>query len=218
VVDLNLATVVGNIGVPNFGTYMESAPSTVDGEIIVGSSVNTKGAGGSHGAIVVNDALLSQAVSAANSAAAFFKGLPFTPAVQVQFPANGNIHGNWTITGAPGLNVIDVSNFTLDGGNLTLTGPAGTAFVINDSGDFNLHTGNITVSGGVLPLDVVYNITNPSARVVTMVPTTGVGILLAPNNSINSMDSSTFTGEIIGGFEKTITLMSGTHVKNPCKQ
>jgi len=50
-----------------------------------------------------------------------------------------------------------------------------------------------------------------------MVPTTGVGILLAPNNTINSMDSSAFTGEVIGGYGHTITLMSGTRVHNPCE-
>jgi hypothetical protein len=49
-----------------------------------------------------------------------------------------------------------------------------------------------------------------------VVPTTGVGILLASNNTINSMDSSTFTGEVIGGLNKTITLMSGTKMQNPC--
>ncbi|HEY2906001.1 MAG TPA: hypothetical protein VGJ29_08870 [Vicinamibacterales bacterium] len=103
-------------------------------------------------------------------------------------------------------------------GTLTLTGPAGTAFVINDSGNFNLHSGNIKVAGGVGPLDVVYNITNPKATVTTMVPTSAVGILLAPDNAINAMDSATFTGEIIGGFQKTIVLMSGSHMTNPCLQ
>jgi len=33
-----------------------------------------------------------------------------------------------------------------------------------------------------------------------MVLTTGVGVLLAPNNNINSMDSSSYSGEIIGGY------------------
>ena len=101
---------------------------------------------------------------------------------------------------------------------MTLTGPAGTAFVINDSGNFNLHSGNIKVGGDVGPLDVVYNITNPRASVKTMVPTTAVGVLLAPDNAINAMDSAAFMGEIIGGFEKTIVLMSGTRVTNPCQQ
>jgi hypothetical protein len=140
--------------------------------------------------------------------------------VQAQFPASGQITGNLTVTGTVGLNVVNLSNFQLNNGSgsLTLTGPAGTAFVINDFGNFDLHTGNIRVAGGLGPFDVVYNIVNPKATVKTMVPTTAVGILLAPDNAINTMDSASFTGEIIGAFEKTILLMSGSKVTNPCIQ
>lgn len=219
-VNINLGFVTGNVGAPNTGSVQESAPSSVSGEWIVGSQVNTSGVQGQHGAIVANDSLLSQAVHDANTAATYFAGLPITQSVQQQFPSNGQITTSLTITGAPGINVVDLSNFELNNGSgtLTFTGPQGTSFVINDSGSFNLHAGNIAVSGGVGPLDVMWNITNPSASVVTMVPTTAVGILLAPDNNINSMDSSTYTGEVIGGFDKTITLMSGTHVVNPCQQ
>ena len=59
--------------------------------------------------------------------------------------------------------------------------------------------GNIEAAGGIGPLDVVYNITNANATVTTMVPTTAVGILVAPNNNINTMDSASLTGEVIGG-------------------
>ena len=59
---------------------------------------------------------------------------------------------------------------------------------------------------------------NPKATVTTMVPPSAVGILLAPDNAINAMDSTSFTGEVIGGFKKTIVLMSGSHVTNPCQQ
>jgi len=96
--------------------------------------------------------------------------------------------------------------------------PAGASFVINDSGNFNLHKGNIEAAGGIGPLDVVYNITNANATVTTMVPTTAVGILLAPNNNINTMDSASFTGEVIGGYRHIIILMSATKVTNPCQQ
>jgi len=212
--------VVGNVGVPGPGTLKESAPSVVTGELIVGSTANTSGVVGSHGPTIVNDDLLAQAVQDANTAATFFASLPPTPAVQSQFPANGQITTNLTVTGTPGLNVVNLPNFLLNNGSgtLTLTGPAGTAFVINDSGSFNLHAGNIAVGGGVGPLDVVYNITNPSATVTTMVPTTAAGILLAPNNTINAMDSARYTGEVIGGYGKTIVLMSATNVTNPCQQ
>ncbi|HLK65796.1 MAG TPA: hypothetical protein VKU19_20305 [Bryobacteraceae bacterium] len=84
-VNINLATVVGNVGVPNFGTLKESAPSSVTGDLIVGSSVNTKGVVGSHGLISVNDSLLSQAVEDAKSAAEFFAGRPSTLSVQFSF-------------------------------------------------------------------------------------------------------------------------------------
>jgi hypothetical protein len=84
-------------------------------------------------------------------------------------------------------------------------------------GDFNLQTGNIQVSGGVGPLDVVYNVTNAKAKVAAMAPTTAVGILLALNNAINAVASSTFTGEIVGGYQKPLVLMDGTEVMNPCQ-
>lgn len=215
--NINLATVNGSVGVADPGTIQESAPSTITGQIIVGSAVSTSGVHGANGGIVVDDGLVTQAVLDANSAASYFASLPTTAGVQSQFPANGQILQSLTVTGDGGLDVVNLSNFRLDNhATLTLTGPAGTGFVINDSGDFNLHTGNIQVGGGVLPMDVVYNITNPSATVTTMVPTTGVGILLAPNNNINSMDSTSYSGEIIGGYDKTIVLMSGSTVTNPC--
>lgn len=215
--NINLATVNGSVGVADPGTIQESAPSTVTGEIIVGTSVNTSGVHGANGGIVVDDGLVTQAVSDANSAASYFANLPATPAVQSQFPSNGQILQNLTVTGDGAVDVVNLSNFRLDNhATLTLTGPVGTGFVINVGGNFNLHAGNIEVSGGVLPMDVVYNITNPSATVTTMVPTTGVGILLAPNNTINSMDSAAYSGEIIGGYGKTIVLMSGSAVTNPC--
>jgi hypothetical protein len=188
----------------------------VDGEFVLGSSVSQSGIKGSSGSIEVNDALLAAAVHDAEGAATSFASLTPTPSVQSQFPANGEIRGNLTITGTSGVNVIDLPSLTLNG-NLILDAPAGASFVINDSGNFNLHKGKISVNGGIGPLDVVFNITNPSATVTTMMPTTVVGILLAPYDAINTMDSSSFTGEVIGGYGKTITLMSGTKVTNPCQ-
>jgi Ice-binding-like len=215
VININLATVTGNVGAQNSTKVMESAPSTVTGDFVVGSSANTSGIKGSHGPIVVDDSLLAQAVSDAETAAADFANL--TPTLPASAFNNGNINGNVTLQGANGaVNVVDLPQLSVPNGTLTLVGTAGTSFVINIAGNFNLHSGKIVVSGGMGPLDVVYNITNANATVTTMVPTTGVGILLAPNNTINSVDSSTFAGEVIGGLGKTITLMSGTKMQNPC--
>lgn len=216
VINLNLATVNGNIGLPNTGTYMESQPSVVNGNLIVGSATNTKDAGGKHGSILVNDSELASAVQAADSAAAYFAGLSST-AAQSQFPSSGSIGSNLTITGGPGVNVINTTNFNLNA-NLTFNAPAGASFVINDSGNFHMQKGLVSVTGGIGPLDIVWNVTNAQATVSTMVPSTSVGILLAPNNTINSMDSSAWSGEMIGGYGKTITLMSGVKFTNPCQQ
>ena len=215
--NINLATITGSVGVANLGKIKESAPSSINGDIIVGSQVDTSGVHGSYGSITVDDATVTQAFSDATNAAAYLSGLPSTSGVQSQFPANGQVIQNLTVTGTAGINVVNLPSFRLDNGaTLTLTGPAGTGFVINVWGSFNLHSGNIQVTDGVLPLDVVYNIATPNATVTTMVPTTAVGALLAPYSNINSMDSTAFNGEVIGGFGKTITLMSGSAVTNPC--
>jgi hypothetical protein len=216
-ININLATITGALGAPNYTGVAESAPSVIDGDVILGSSVSPGGLRGSHGAITHDDVLLAQAVSDAETAATYFAGLSPT-SVQSHFPANGQISGNLVVTGGVGLNVVDLPAFTLNNAVLTLQGPAGAAFVFNISGNFNMHTGRIQVAGGLGPLDVVYNIVNPAATVTTMVPTTGVGILLAPHNNINTMDSSAFSGEMIGGFEKTIILMSGSKFTNPCQK
>jgi len=215
--NINLATVNGAVGVANPGRVQESAPSVVVGNIIVGSQVNTSGVHGQNYGVVIDDAAVAQAVSDANHAAIYFAGLDTTPDVQAQLPSNGRIVQNLTVTGDAGLNVVNLPGFLLDNGaTLTLTGPVGAGFVFNISGDFNLHNGNIQVADGVGPLDVVYNIIKVNARVTTMVPTTAVGVLLAPNSGVNSMDSLSYTGEIIGGYARTIVLMSGATVYNPC--
>jgi hypothetical protein len=215
--NINLATVTGSVGVANPGQIKESAPSVINGDIIVGSLVNTSGVHGSYGSIDVDDATVMQAFNDATNATSYFSRLPSTPGVQSQFPANGQITQNLTVTGTAGVNVVNLPSFRLDNGaTLTLAGPAGTGFVINVLGSFNLHSGNIQVTDGVRPMDVVYNIPTPNSTVTTMVPTTAVGALLAPYSNINTMDSSSFNGEVIGGFGKTITLMSGTGVTNPC--
>ena len=63
----------------------------------VTSLPDTSGIKDKFGSIEVDDALLGQTVSDAQNAATFFAGLPVSPAVQAQFPANGQITGNLTI-------------------------------------------------------------------------------------------------------------------------
>jgi len=208
------ATVIGNLGIAGYGTFKNAAPCVEKGSLYKGSNVSYSGPGKLQGSVLTNETWMNSVRAQALSAATFFATRPATPKVQAQFPADGRISGNIVVTGTPGFNVVNLPGLRLDG-NLTLTGPAGTQFVINVAGPFDLHSGNVTVAGGVGAYDVVYNITDATASVRTMVPTTAVGILLAPYNEIDPMDSSRFFGEIIGGYNQVITLMSATSVVPP---
>lgn len=207
-------TVNGNAGIASFGTFKNSAPCTTTGNLYRGTNLSYSGPGKLRGSVVTDEEFMKGMRTRAFEAAAFFAALPPTPSVQQQFPSDGQINGTVTITGTPGFNVLNLRQLRLNG-NLKLTGPAGTQFVFNITDVFDLHSGNITVAGGGGVYDVVYNITVATATVKTMVPTTAVGVLLAPNNSISPMDSANFYGSIIGGYNKVITLMSGTRVVPP---
>jgi hypothetical protein len=206
--------------VPNPGTFQESAPSSVTGQIVLGTKVATNGIKGKYGSLLQGaqyDTLLSQAVSTALNDSANYQTLTATPSVQSQL--SSTVTGKVTVNLVNGeQNVIYLSSFTLNNGSNTLTfnGSAGTSVIINVAGNFNLHTGNIAVSGGMGPLDVLWNVYGKNSTVTTMVPTTGVGVILAPYAKINSMDSSTFTGTLIGGYGSVVTLISCTTVSNPC--
>jgi hypothetical protein len=211
-VNINCGTVVGNVGVPNSQTMQESGPSSVTGTIYLGSQVSSANVKGKYSNLVIGaDALLNQAASDAMNASSEFASL--SPTLS-SFPTN--VTSNVTVNLQPGRNVVSIPSFMLNGGTLTFNGPAGSSLVINDSGNFQMQKGNMAVTGGIGPLDIVWNITSSSASVQTMVPTTGVGIILAPTAAINAMDSSTFTGEVIGSYSKQITIMSCTTVSNPC--
>jgi len=213
-INCSLATVNGNLGIPSYGAFTNAAPCTENGTFYKGTNVTYSGPGKLNGPTITDEELMNTLRTEAISASTYLAGLPSTPAVQSQFPSTGSISGNVTVTGTPGLNVVKLPGLRLNG-NLTLTGPPGTQFVLDINGTFDLHSGNITAGGGVGPYDVIYNITDAAASVKTMVPTTAFGILLAPYNAINAMDSSNFYGEIIGGYNKVITLMSGTRVSPP---
>ena len=170
--NINLATITGSVGVANLCKIKESAPSAINGDIIVGSQVDTSGVHGSYGSITVDDATVTQAFSDATNAAAYLSGLPSTSGVQSQFPANGQVIQNLTVTGTAGINVVNLPSFRLDNGaTLTLTGPAGTGFVINVWGRLQPaqweHSGNgwrLAVGRGVQHRDTERNRNNNGAH------------------------------------------------------
>jgi hypothetical protein len=93
---------------------------------------------------------------------------------------------------------------------LTLSGTAGSEFVLNDSGAMRLTSSEIVLTGGLTANDVVFNDTG--TRNATMTGGVLDGIILAPDASVR-VTSGLVHGEIIGG--DRITLTSGQVVGAP---
>ena len=59
-----------------------------------------------------------------------------------------------------------LSNFVADeGSRITLVGKSGTKFVINVSGDFEISGAVLTLEGGLLPADVLFNLNNTASGI-----------------------------------------------------
>jgi choice-of-anchor A domain-containing protein len=96
-----------------------------------------------------------------------------------------------------------------DATHLTITGPAGSTFVFNISGNFNATAGLFSLGPGVTPDDVLFNVTG-----TTDVSIGGVnfrGLLLAPQVNVG-ISGATWFGEVVAG--KNLTLDHST-VNNP---
>jgi uncharacterized repeat protein (TIGR01451 family) len=153
------AQVVGSVGVMNRATFEGKASCSVTGDLYRGSTVTVKGQGQISGQIIVDDILMSRLLADAQTAASFFAGLAPTQSVK-------DIKGTTILTGSPGLNVVNVKQVKLGRNEiLTLTGPAGTQWVLNVSGDISLDNATILLGPGLRPGDVVFNVTDRKARV-----------------------------------------------------
>ena len=177
------------------GTFRNHAPCYISHMLLHSSSVTITGIskpGAIGGYPILNDNLTTHMKTDALNASTTFAKLTRTQAI------SGNaIRGNLTLRGKRGFNVVYVTDINLTG-TLTLTGPRGTEWVINDSGNFDESSGGILLAGGVTTSDVVFNITSPTARVTTKAAAKGGnGILLAPHSSL-SLSGSHWNGIVIG--------------------
>jgi hypothetical protein len=104
---------------------------------------------------------------------------------------------------------------------LTLNGAAGSAFVLNISGNFNISGGSrVLLSGGLTPSDVLFNVTgNPTgAKFEVTGGSLFNGTLPAYNRGGSqrtftiSGKTSMLNGEVIAN---RVVVSSGAHVKQP---
>jgi hypothetical protein len=142
----------GNVAVGS-GTGTFTHPFVVNGQVFLGSGVSFSGDGTITGGHTSNPALVSDAVSAAESAESTFAGLAPTQTL-------GELGNNSSIssTASNDFNVVDVPDVHLTNGPITISGDAGSVFIINVAGDFTVSNGGVVLTGGVQPGNIVWNI------------------------------------------------------------
>jgi probable HAF family extracellular repeat protein len=128
---------------------------------------------------------------------------------------SGSVSTTQTITGTGSAKTLCLQNVNLSGGNvLTLTGPSGTAFIINVAGTFTLTGGSkIIVAGAVQPKDVLINVVGTGQDAALTGSSSVQGTLLAPNRKIN-VSASFVTGQVVSG--QNIAITSGGQVNCSC--
>jgi hypothetical protein len=131
-------------------------------------------------------------------------------------------HQNLTISNNPfaGKYVMNLSNFVLSGGStLTLNGAAGSAFVLNITGKFDIGGGSkVLLTGGLTVSDVLFNVRGSNSTFSIAGDSVFNGTLLAYNSSGAqrtlqiSGHNTQINGELLAN---KISLQSGAHVKKP---
>ena len=217
----------GNVGIAATGNniFQLSGPAQVTGNVyLAGPSSNFQnssnatngGVGGTvfTGGVGPNGTTLSQANTAALNAATTFATAGPNGSSGTSI---GAVTTTTTITAANpgGLNVLSTTGINLGNGQtLTLSGPAGTQFVVNVNGNMTFTgPGGVTLTGGLTPADVVFNVENggtvSTSGGLTNNLVTINGIILDTTGKFQ-LTPGLVNGEIIGGGQ--ISLASGATV------
>ena len=220
----NDTAITGNVGIlGGAGKYSTTGNAFIDGTAFIAGSTSIDPSRA--GTIVTSaDAQLQQARADALNAATFAAGLAPTitsgPPIGIGNPPSINAgFGKITIAGGAGTNVINLYDLKLSNSDvLTLDAPDGGSFIVNVFHDFKINGSNnggrIELSGGLTPLNVLYNVVGTGNDVVfTGTSNDGVpnaqiyGVVLAPDRSVKLNPGIVF-GEVIGGGPE-LSLSSG---------
>jgi uncharacterized repeat protein (TIGR01451 family) len=204
----------GNVCIGANGQLTMSGSQFVNGSLLLGPGATFSNSGSTTVGSIINNADLTSeiaAVTAASNAAA---------ALCTSF--TDNIMNGQTITGHAGVNVLCVQNIILNGGTVTLTGPAGASFVINVAGTYTMDGGADIVAGAPLqPKDILINMVGTGSDVHFTGGGGGTnccnavleGTLIALQRQI-ALSPGLVRGQIISGMN--ISIVSGASVQCPC--
>src|SRR5271157_868233 len=198
--------VVGNVGVSGSTSCSFSGSGTITGTLFE-SAAGLCSTGGVHVStpVVQNFSTIS---ANANAAVTDFSTMTSnaTPTGTGYNSSNQTINGNATITALTnpggGFTVVGLTSVTLGSGNtLTINGTWSSQVVIDITGGLSNQSGDILLTGGIVPGDVVFNIEGTGdALDIRGAGHTSSGIFLALNNTWhNHLEDQNIEGEVITG-------------------
>jgi hypothetical protein len=119
---------------------------------------------------------------------------------------------NMTLSGSGNM-VLNLQDFVLAGGILTLQGTAETKFTFNVLDAFSLvHSAKIVLSGGLLATNVVFNVIGRGNAVSLRQQSTLTGMIMAPKRQVSLRGDSTVIGQVTA---KRINLSGGSIITPP---
>ena len=218
-------TVDGNIAVAGaYSTMTISGQTTISGDIYRRTTATFSRSGNAsnppqHFSTAI-DSQLAGGITSLQNVSNTAAGLTKTAGSPTSINLQG--HQNLTISNNPfaGKYVMNLSNFVLGGGStLTLNGAAGSAFVLNITGKFDIGGGSkVLLTGGLTVSDVLFNVRGNNSTFSIGGDSVFNGTLLAYNSSGAqrtlqiSGHNTQINGELLAN---KISLQSGAHVKKP---
>jgi hypothetical protein len=211
--------VVGPVGIAGTGSSLVlSGQGNILGNAFLntGNAFSKIGAGGLSGTMfqdsTYND-MLAQAAADAESAAGQAASLPATDSSITNILGSRGRNLSFTSLGQY---VMQLTDFVMSGGStLTLNGAAGSAFVLNISGNFNIGAGSkILLTGGLRASDVLFNITGTSAALTRQISGDALfnGTILATKSTVTvSGHKTVVNGELVA---QRVVVQSGATINN----
>jgi len=170
--------VQGDVYLKTGATFYKDSKSLLFGSVIQNSTANS---------------LLDGAATDASNASSY----AFSLASTAGYPTSINLNcTNKTITGSGNV-VLNLTDFQIKSGTLTLVGTANTSYIINVTKSFSLDNGDVVLSGGLLASNVLFNVKNGVSNVTLTNGSSLSGIVLA-TKSVVTVTNSRVNGKIIG--------------------
>jgi cytoskeletal protein CcmA (bactofilin family) len=193
--------VTGDVGAAGNGNVLlGSSQARINGNLYYHTHGTLSNAGiitGSKFQNAATDTLLDDAAADAQEASDAAFGMLATSPYQSLTNIKVSGGNNMTITGS-GCVVLQLQNFSLNSGTLTLQGTAGTSFIINVSNQFSLtNNSQIVLGAGIRPQDVLFNVHGTGTQVSVAGSSQFNGILLATQRTVSITGQSRVTGEVI---------------------